>query len=119
MERGVAAAIMENSMEEELNTGKGTWTLVPDKGQRKIKAVWPFKVKRDEPGRITKLKSGLNAAGYYQREGIDYKQCFAFVGKKLTFLIVMALAAKFRCRMRQADFESAFHNGMIDVDLYM
>jgi hypothetical protein len=112
------------SMQKEIDclVNRGTWEIVNrPTNKRVMKNVWAFKTKRDQNNVITKYKSRLNAAGYSQQAGIDYRTTFAGVGKKSTFRLLLSLVAKFRLTIRQADFESAFLNGRIEdgIELYM
>jgi Reverse transcriptase (RNA-dependent DNA polymerase) len=110
------------SMQSEIQklTDKGTFELVDRPSDRKVvKSVWAFKLKRDFEGKVKEFKSRLNAAGYAQVPGQDYTKTYAAVGKKFSLRLVLRLIAAYNLKFALLDFESAFLNGIIDVELFM
>ncbi|GJX01243.1 retrovirus-related pol polyprotein from transposon TNT 1-94 [Tanacetum coccineum] len=77
------------AMQEELHQFDRlqVWELV-DKpyGKNVIKLKWLWKNKKDEDQTVIRNKAQLIAKGYAQEEGIDFKESFALMDVKTTFL---------------------------------
>lgn len=57
---------------------RGVYTIVPrPRGLKVILCRWHLKRKLNLDGSLKKLKAGLVARGFDQREGIDYQDTFA------------------------------------------
>jgi len=104
------AALMENK----------TWdleTLPP--GARKLPVKWIFKRKRDAAGNIERYKARLVVLGCRQREGIDYNEIYAPVGKHATVRTLLAVVAAKDLELHQLDVANAFLNGQLEEDVWM
>ncbi|RDX93178.1 hypothetical protein CR513_24598, partial [Mucuna pruriens] len=103
-----------DAMKDELKSmqNNGVWDLVELlEGVKPIDCKWIFKTKKDFKGNIERYKARLDAKGFTQKEGIDYKETF--------FRTVMALVAHFDLELHQMDVKTAFLNGDIDETIYM
>ncbi|XP_021730752.1 uncharacterized protein LOC110697676 [Chenopodium quinoa] len=69
---------------------QGTWSLekLPE-GKKALGSKWVYTEKRDEEGKLLRLKVRLVVFGNHQEEGIDYNETFSLVAKMstLSFLI--------------------------------
>jgi transposase InsO family protein len=104
------------SMREELNMllEKKTWIVKPRvNGRRPIKSTWAFRLKKDEAGKVTRLKSRLAACGYSQIPGLDFDETYAAVGTKTSLRSLIALKASGKLAWRQLDVDAAFLNGIL------
>jgi len=112
----------EKSIQEEYDSiiKNDTWTLVPRPKNRKvISCKWIFKHKKDEFGRINRLKSRLVARGFTQVYGVDYLDTFAPVAKLATIRALFAISAVEDLEMDQMDVVAAFLASELDEYMYM
>lgn len=112
----------EKSIQEEYDSiiKNNTWTLVPrPKDRRVVSCKWVFKNKKDEFGRITRLKSRLVARGFTQVYGVDYMDTFAPVAKLATIRALFAIAAVEDLEIDQMDVVAAFLASDLDEYLFM
>ena len=67
------------SAEVEDSTRAGTFTLAVKTpvGCNVIDAIWVFKWKADETGKIVKAKARFVAEGFKQKYGVDYLETFS------------------------------------------
>ncbi|KAL5756794.1 hypothetical protein ACOSP7_021226 [Xanthoceras sorbifolium] len=71
-----------------------TWSMVSlPLGQQPIGCKWVFKIKYHADGSIKHYKARPVAKGFTQREGIDYKDTFAYVAQLITVRFLLAVAA--------------------------
>jgi hypothetical protein len=112
----------EKSIQEEYDSiiKNQTWTLVPRPKNRKvISCKWVFKHKKDEFGRINRLKSRLVARGFTQVYGVDYLDTFAPVAKLATIRALFGISAVEDLEMDQMDVVAAFLASELEEYLYM
>jgi hypothetical protein len=84
-----------------------------------IGCKWVFTRKRDQNGQVIRYKARLVAQGFTQRPGVDYSDTYSPVMSMTIFRWLIAFAAKHDLKIRQADIETAYLYGWIDVELYM
>ena len=80
---------------------------------------WVFAIKRNADGSIARYKARLVAQGFTQKFGIDYSETYSPVIRTSTLRWLLAFAAFNDLKVRQADIETAYLYGDIDVELYM
>lgn len=80
---------------------------------------WVFTKKRDQTGKVIRFKARLVAQGFTQRFGVDYSDTYSPVMTMTTLRWLLAFAARNDMKVKQADIETAYLYGHIDVELYM
>ncbi|GEM12842.1 hypothetical protein Rt10032_c28g6859 [Rhodotorula toruloides] len=78
-----------------------------------------YRRKKDEHGRVTGHKVRLVAQGFSQRPGVDFRDTFAPVAKFTSIRVLLALAARQKMLIHQADVDKAYLHGSLDEELYM
>ena len=88
-------------------------------GTNVLPVKWIFKRKRDAAGNIERYKARLVVVGCRQREGLDYNEIYAPVGKHATLRTLLAVTAHRDLELHQLDVANAFLNGELEEDLWM
>ena len=78
-----------------------------------------FNIKYNSDGKIERYNGRLEAKGYTQTYGMDYKETFAPVAKMNTIRILIFLAVNLNWKLRQYDIKNAFLHGDLDEEIYM
>lgn len=115
------ASLWQQAMNEEFSSllANQTWTLErAPPGITPIPTKWVYKLKRGSSGAIERYKARLVVQGFRQREGIDYDEVFAPVGKYSTLRAILAHAASADLDIHQLDFKTAFLNGELEEQVY-
>ncbi|GJY84150.1 retrovirus-related pol polyprotein from transposon TNT 1-94 [Tanacetum coccineum] len=84
-----------------------------------ITLKWIYKVKLDEVGGIPKNKARPVARGYFQEEGINFKDSFAPFARLEAIRIFLAFAAHMNMVVYQMDVKTAFLNGNLREEVYV
>jgi hypothetical protein len=96
------------------------WNLFdPINGVRPISCKWVFKKKMDKDRNIHIYKARLVTKCFKQIHDIDYDETFSPVGMLKYVRILLAIAAYFKCEIRQMDVKTALLNGNMIDDVYM
>jgi hypothetical protein len=112
----------EKAIMDEYNSimRNNSWKLVPRPANRQVVTnKWVFKHKKDQFGRITRLKARLVARGFSQIYGVDYLETYAPVAKLASLRILLAIAAAFDLEIHQMDVVTAFLANILDEEIYM
>ncbi|GAA6027150.1 hypothetical protein JCM8202_001494, partial [Rhodotorula sphaerocarpa] len=73
-----------------------------------------YRRKKDQHGRITGFKVRLVAQGFTQRPNVDFRETFAPVAKFTSIRVLLALAARHRLHVHQADVDKAYLHGALE-----
>ncbi|GAA5830816.1 hypothetical protein JCM3770_004323 [Rhodotorula araucariae] len=73
--------------------------------------------KKDQHGRVTGHKVRLVAQGFSQRPGVDFRKTFTRVAKFTSIRVLLALAARAKMHIHQADINKAYLYGLLDEEL--
>ena len=97
-----------------------TWELTNlPRGQKTIGVKWVFKTKSNENDEVDKYKARLVAKGYKQKDGVDYKEVFAPMGRQDTIRLIISIAAQKSWPIYQLDVKSAFLHGELQEEVYV
>ncbi len=112
----------EDAMLKEIKEleGKNAWEFVPKpKCEKILPGVWNFRIKKDKNGNVIKYKARWCVDG--SREGFDrpLENVFSPVAELPTVRSFMAIAAKGRQVILQADFPNAYVNAEIGEEIYV
>ena len=70
------------------------WDVVPRlEGKSIVTSKWIYKIKHVADGSIEKYKARFVARGFSQKEGIDYGETFAPIGRYSSIRSILALDA--------------------------
>ena len=70
------------------------WEAVPRlEGKSVVTSKWIYKIKHAVDGSIKKYKERFVARGFSQKEGVDYDETFAPVGRYTSIKTIIALAS--------------------------
>jgi transposase InsO family protein len=98
----------------------GTYKLVsPPPGARVLPCKWVFNVKYNADRSIERFKARLVVGGHRQRDGVDFSEVFAPVGRFATLRALLAKAAHCDFELRCVDISNAFLHGKLDPPVYM
>ncbi|GAA5887223.1 hypothetical protein JCM3774_005659, partial [Rhodotorula dairenensis] len=78
-----------------------------------------YRRKKDQHGLVTGHKVRLVAQGFTQRPNVDFRETFAPVVKFTSIRVLLALAARYRLHVHQADVDKAYLHGSLKEELYM
>ncbi|CAL9017223.1 unnamed protein product [Prunus brigantina] len=109
-------------MQEEIDAlhMQGTWTLVPNPGNKNIVgSKWIYKIKRNSDGSIARHKARLVAQGFSQEQGLDFSETFSLVVCHTTVRLILSLAAMNKWQLRQLDVKNTFLHGELEEELFM
>ena len=77
------------------------WNVVPrPEGKSVMTSKWIYKIKHATDGSIKKYKAQFMARGFSQKEGINYEETFAPMGR---YTSIMALATKLEWKIHQME----------------
>jgi hypothetical protein len=119
---GPCAAQWEAAMQEEMmNFAENQVYSVQQApaGVAPVACRWVFALKTDQEGRLERFKARLVAKGFTQRQGVDYEEVFAPVGKQSTLRAFVAVGAARDLDIHQLDVTAAFLNGALEEEIYM
>jgi len=108
-------------LEEYVNlASKGTWriALLP-KGRKLLGCRLVMRRKVDKHGNLSKRKSRCVIQGYTQEEGIDYHRLFQPVAALDTLRQQCVFGCQLGEDLKSWDFEQAFVQSDLDLDLYI
>lgn len=97
-----------------------TWVLVPKpKHTPIVDCKWVYRVKRNEMGNISNLKSRLVARGFTQIYGLNYWETYAPVIRNSTLRLLLAVAVEENYFIEQIDVKNAYVNSVLKETVYM
>ncbi|KAK3022258.1 hypothetical protein RJ639_047808 [Escallonia herrerae] len=116
------SSFWKEAINEEIDSmmKNGTWNMVDlPPGSKPIGCKWIFKKKLRVNGLIENFKATLVTKGFFQKEGVDYFDNYAQVGRIATIRVLIALASIHKLVIHQMDVKPAFLNGELEEEVYM
>jgi hypothetical protein len=108
------------------NSTLGPLLAAPPPGYKVLTTAFVYKNKYvgDDavmPGDLPDLdwKARMVVKGYLMLEGVDYHDTFAPTASPSSIRLLAAIAARLRCPIKAADFETAFLNSEMDTIVYV
>lgn len=97
-----------------------TWTVetLPP-GKKALGCKWVYKIKFKSDGTIERYKARLVVLRNNQKEGIDFQETFALVGKMVTVRMFLEIVASYDWEVHQMDVHNAFLHGDLEEEVYM
>ena len=96
------------------------WDIVPKpKNKSVVSSKWIYKIKHYVDGSIEKYKAIFVARGFYQKEGINYKETFVPVETYTSIRTIMALSSMMKWDLHQMDVKTTFLNSVIEEEVYI
>ena len=78
-----------------------------------------YRRQKDQNGQVTGQRVRLVAQGFTQRPKVDFRETIAPVVKFTSIRVLLALAARHRLHVHQADVDKAYLHGALEEELYM
>ena len=110
------------AMQEEMQSMKdrNVWRSEElPKGYRAIGCRWVFRKKKDETGKVVRLRSRLVVKIFLQRENVDFFEVFAPVSRFKSARMILNLAAQEKLYIHQFDVQAAFLYGNLKEIIYL
>ncbi|KAI3744594.1 hypothetical protein L1987_57678 [Smallanthus sonchifolius] len=124
--KNVKEALADNcwieAMQEELSQFQKlhVWDLVDlPRGVQPIGTRWVFKCKTNDRHVVVKNKARLVVQGFYQQEGLDYKEVYAPVARLEAIRLFLAYASYVGFKIYILDVKSAFLYGKVHEEVYV
>lgn len=98
----------------------GTLSLVPhNPGSNIVGQKWVYKIKRDQRGDDSALKSVSYCKRFQTETCIDYIETFSPLVKSTTIRVVLSLAVTKQWPLRKLDVQNAFLHGDLKETVYL
>ena len=96
------------------------WEIVRrPEGKSVVTSRWLYKLKHAADGSVEKYKARFVAWGFPQVEVIDYDETFASIARYTSIRSLISIAAEMGWKIHQMDVKTAFHNGIIQEEIYI
>ena len=90
------------------------WEVEPrPKNKSILSSKWIYKTKHSSKDNIEKYKEIFVAHGFSQKEGIDYGETFALVGRYTLIRTILSLASKIKWKLHMIDVKKTLLNVVI------
>jgi hypothetical protein len=97
-----------------------TWELTElPHDMKKIGTKWFYKTKYNCDGSVERHKERLDAKGFTQRYGIDYKETFAPVARHEIVRMMISFTTHKKWSIHHMDVKSAFLNGYLEEEVFV
>ena len=87
--------------------------------EKSLPLKWIYTYKHDSNGNYIRHKARVVVKGFYQREGVDFDEVFAPVGKYTTLRALLSTVAFHDSELHQIDIKTAFLNGKLNETVYV
>jgi hypothetical protein len=84
-----------------------------------VRLMWLYKIKNFEDGSIEKFKERFVAIGFFQKEGVEYKETFSPVIKNVSIRAIISITSVMRWRIHHMDVKTTLLNWIIEEEVYI
>jgi hypothetical protein len=96
------------------------WDIVSkSKDKLVVSSKWIYKIEHAVDGSVEKFKARFVARGFTQKEGIDYEETFAPVGRYTSIRTIIAVASVLGWKLHQMNVKTTFLNGKIEQEVFV
>jgi hypothetical protein len=84
-----------------------------------VSSKWLYKIKHVVDASIKNFKARFVVRGFFQKEGVNYKETFSPVTRYASIQYFVSIASLMRWEIHHMDVKTSFLNGIIEEEVYI